>query len=460
MTLALELAARARALEFGNLPEDAVRWAKLGILDTVGVTLAGSTEPAVRLLSRAIGSGTGSSLVLGTGKRLAALDATLINGTAAHVLDFDDCNNTFGGHPSAPLVPALLALAGEADCSGRQFIAAYVAGFEMECKIARGDNYYQYARGWHPTATMGVFGAATACAHLLGLDAERMAIALAIAASLASGIKANFGTMTKPLHVGHCARSGLLAAVLARDGFTANPEALEHAQGYFQAFNGPGNYQLPVILESWGRPLDIVTPGIAFKQYPCCGSTHPPIDALLMLMDRSAIEAEQIDHIDCYIHEFCLKHTDRPAPRSGAEAKFSLQYCLARSAVSRAVTLGHFAEDSIRDPPVRQLMGRIRVAPYTAAQFPLDNYFGAEVRVGLRDGRTLTGKVEQPLGCTSDNPLPPGVLRSKFFDCAGRVCSRQRAEQAWEAGLSLDGLDSIRSFMALLEADHPPAAAD
>ena len=209
MPFALELAKRITALRYEDLPAEAVRWAKVGILDTVGVTLAGSADPSATIVAGVLSS-NGPSLVLGTSKRTGPLDAALVNGTASHALDFDDCNNTLGGHPSAPILPALFALADETGASGRDFITAYVAGFETECKISMGVNFYQYTRGWHPTTTIGVFGATAACARLLALDDERTAVALAIAASLASGIKSNFGTYVKPLHIGHCARNGLL----------------------------------------------------------------------------------------------------------------------------------------------------------------------------------------------------------------------------------------------------------
>lgn len=216
MGFALELAKRITALRYEDLPPEAAHWAKIGILDTVGVTLAGADDPSATIVAGVL-SGNGPSLVLGTSKRTHPLDAALVNGTASHALDFDDCNNTLGGHPSAPILPALFALADETGASGRDFITAYVAGFETECKISLGVNFYQYTRGWHPTTTIGVFGAAAACAKLLKLDDERTATALAIAASLASGIKSNFGTYVKPLHIGHCARNGLFAALIARD---------------------------------------------------------------------------------------------------------------------------------------------------------------------------------------------------------------------------------------------------
>src|SRR5450756_1554381 len=164
MAIAAELATRINALRYEDLPSDAIHWAKVGILDTIGVTLAGSSDPSARIVNGVLAAAAGPSLVFGTGRRVNALDAALINGTASHALDFDDCNNTLGGHPSAPILPALFAIAEQAGASGREFIAAYVAGFETECKISLGVNFYQYTRGWHPTTTIGVFGAAAACA--------------------------------------------------------------------------------------------------------------------------------------------------------------------------------------------------------------------------------------------------------------------------------------------------------
>src|SRR3954454_20470987 len=281
------IAERIGHIAYFDLPPEAVYWAKTAILDTVGVTLAGAAEPCTQIVARVLAAGTGAGsgecLIFGTDRRAAPLDAALINGTAAHALDFDDVSNSMGEHPSEPIVPVLFTSGEILDSTGREFIAAYVAGFETETRIGRGVNLHHYEKGWHPTATLGVFGAAAACCHLMGLDRAKTAQALAIAASLASGIKANFGTMTKPLHIGHTARNGLFAALLARDGFTANPGALEHRQGFLHVFNGAGNFNADAILADWGRPYDLVSPGIGIKQHPCCGSTHPAVDAMLAL---------------------------------------------------------------------------------------------------------------------------------------------------------------------------------
>lgn len=459
MAFALDLAKRITALRFEDLPTAAVHWAKVGILDTVGVTLAGSSDPSATIVAGILSSG-GSSLLLGTAKRASALDAALVNGTASHALDFDDCNNTLGGHPSAPILPALFALADEIGASGRDFITAYVAGFETECKISMGVNFYQYTRGWHPTTTIGVFGAAAACAKLLQLDDARTAVALAIAASLASGIKSNFGTFVKPLHIGHCARSGLFAALLARDGYTASPVAFEHKQGYFEVFNGEGNYHADRILPAWGKPFDIVKPGIAIKQYPCCGSTHPAIDAMLDLVRKHDLKPGAVERVQSWTHARRLEHTNRPDPQSTKDAKFSVQYCLARALVDRKVAIEHFEGDAYNDAEIRRLCAMVEVAPYTTEQFPEDNHFGAEVRVTLKGGTVLGSKVDQPFGRTSEVALPAERLREKFENCALRALPGEAVAKVYAAIEDFETLADVRIVNnAMIAAPAPRHAA-
>jgi 2-methylcitrate dehydratase PrpD len=455
MPFALELAKRITGLRYEDLPPEAVEWAKVGILDTVGVTLAGSSDPSATIVAGVLSSG-GKSLLLGTPKRIGALDAALVNGTASHALDFDDCNNTLGGHPSAPILPAMFALADEIGATGRDFITAYVAGFETECKISLGVNFYQYTRGWHPTTTIGVFGATAACAKLLDLDDARTATALAIAASLASGIKSNFGTYVKPLHIGHCARNGLFAALLARDDYTASPVAFEHKQGYFEVFNGAGNYDAEKILPAWGRPFDIVTPGIAIKQYPCCGSTHPAIDAMLELVRGHDVKADAVERIQSWTHARRLEHTNRPDPQSTKDAKFSVQYCLARALVDRKVAIEHFEGESYKDPEIRRVTALVQVAPYTTEQFPAENHFGAEVKVTLRGGSVLGAKVDRPAGRTSANPLTPERLREKFENCSNRAIAPRATAAVYAAIREFETLADVRAVNDAMTVEVEP----
>src|SRR3954471_13777903 len=302
MTIIEGIAERIGAIRYDGLPLEAVDWAKMAILDTVGVTLAGAGESCAQIVERVLATSGGECLIFGNDPRAGSPCAGPLNGTASHALDFDDVSNSLGGHPSAPILPALFAAGEILDSTGRDFIAAYVAGLETETRIGRGVNLHHYEKGWHPTATLGVFGAAAACCHLMALDRAKTAQALAIAASLASGVKANFGTMTKPLHVGHTARNGLFAAQLAREGFTANDAALEHKQGFLQVFNGTGNFDADAILADWGRPYDIVSPGIGIKKHPCCGSTHSAVDAMLALRTEHSIVPDKVARIESWTH--------------------------------------------------------------------------------------------------------------------------------------------------------------
>jgi 2-methylcitrate dehydratase PrpD len=451
MSIASSLAERIASVSYEALPADAVHWAKVAILDTVGCTLAGSTEPCARIVDRVTtgGASGGASLIFGTNRRAAPLDAALINGTASHALDYDDVSNTLGGHPSAPILPSLFALAETRDVDGRAFIAAFVAGFETETRIARGVNFHHYEKGWHPTATLGVFGATAACCHLLHLPAERTAVALGLAASFASGIKANFGTMTKPLHVGHSSRNGLLAALLAADGFTANPGAFEHKQGFLLVFNGAGNFDADAMLRDWGSPWDIVQPGVGIKQYPCCGSTHPAVDAMLMLVRQHDLAPAQVERVDSWTHPRRLAHTNRPDPNSELDAKFSVQYCLARALSDRAVKLEHFIGDSFRDPAIRDLLPRIHAAPHPEMSMDSSEHFGAEVRVTLTDGRVLAQKVRQAVGRGSADPLPAELLEAKFLDCASLVLPADATEALLRV---LRGLENVATIGDLTRA--------
>ena len=291
------------------------------------------------------------------------------------------------------------------------------------------------------------------------LPEDKTALALAIAASLASGIKANFGTMVKPLHVGQCTKNGLFAALLARDGFTANPGVFEHKQGFFNVFNGEGNYDAANILPAWAQPLDIVKPGIAVKQYPCCGSTHSALDAMLGLIREHKPSADDVERVDAWTHTRRLEHTNRPAPKSDLDAKFSVQYCMTRALLDRKITIEHFDGKAYEHAPVKKLISRVHAAPYTTAQFPEDNHFGAEVKVSLRGGKILSAKVDQPFGRTSDNPLPASLLKEKFENCAVRVLPKERVGPLYSAIQGFENLKDAREVTAIIAGETRKQAA-
>jgi len=442
LTIALELARRGLALQFEDLPEQAIKWAELGFLDTIGVTLAGSSEPCVSILAGlpGVGTGAGPCLIYDGHRRCDLLDAALINATASHALDFDDFATSIGGHPSVPLVPAILAFGDTQFISGQQAIAAYVAGFEAESRLGRCVHPHHYDKGWHPTATLGIFGTVIAISHLLGLDENRTAVAIAIAASMASGLKANFGTMTKPLHVGHSVKNGIMATLLARDGFTANTECFEHKQGFLSVFQGEGTFEASKIFENWADPLDIVDPGFGLKQFPCCGSTHTAINCMLELRNENNLTPGDIRSIHVEVNPRRLPHTDNPDPQNGLEGKFSLPYLIACGLIDGEVGLRHFEDQAPSEPAVRAVMSRITTGAHPDMPADSDNQFGSEVSIVLNDGRELTRRIDHRLGRGSDDPMSDQELRRKFGDCAGRVVS------APESGLLFESLQKFRSL--------------
>lgn len=461
MVLTVELAKRIAAFSHNDMTDEARHWARVGLIDYTGVTLAGSTEPSGRIVTAVVDGADqpGPSLIFGADRRTTPLNAAIINGTASHAQDFDDCSNTMGGHPSAPILSALIALAEKTGASGRDTMLAYVLGFEVETAIARGVHFHHYEKGWHPTATMGVFGSTAACAKLMGVDEETTATALAIAVSLASGVKANFGTMTKPLHVGHSARNGLFAVMMAKEGFTANHGAFEHSHGFFEVFNGAGTYHPEKIFETWCDPFDIVEPGIAVKQYPCCASTHPPVDAMLNLVEREGLTPEMVKRIDTMSHPRRLKHTDRADPQSPLDAKFSVQYCLARALMHGKVVLPHFDDTAYLDKDAREVMQRVHVSPHPDMPASGDNHLGAEVRVELMDGRVLSERVAQARGRGAADPLPMDKLKTKFENCAGLVLPAERVAALYAKIEGFEALKTVREYTGAAEAPAGAATA-
>jgi 2-methylcitrate dehydratase PrpD len=263
---------------------------------------------------------------------------------------------------------------------------------------------------------------------------------------MAAGVKANFGTMTKSFHVGQCSRNGLFAALLARDGFSAHPEAFEHKHGFLNVFNGAGTFDVEKILDHWADPLDIVEPGVAIKQYPCCGSTHPAIDAMIEIVRAHHVDPDQVSEINVQIHARRLEHTNRTDPQSTLEAKFSLQYCVARALMHGQVVLEHFESNTFQDLDVRRIAQRVRAAPYTDKEFDPSNHFGGHVAVTLLDGRGYSASVQSALGRTSKAPLPPEKLKAKFENCATRVLSPEQVALLHESIQKLEQIESIRQL--------------
>lgn len=451
-TIAQSLAARIHAFGPGDLTPKARLRARILALDTVAVTLAGAGMECVERLCTVPGvaDAPGPCTLIGRGGRVSMLDAALVNGTSAHALDYDDFSSVFGGHQSAPILPALFALAEAEGHGGAAVMTAYAVGVETEIRIARAVHFHHYDKGWHPTATLGTFGAAAASAHLMGLDEGQIATALALAVSQAAGVKANFGTMTKPFHVGQCARAGLLSALLARQGFTANQAAFEHPQGFFEVFNGAGTYDPARIFANWAAPLELEDDGIAIKPYPCCGSAHAAIKAALNLRAETGLDPAQIAQVEVLVHPRRLPHTNTPWPKTELEAKFSVQYLVARALMDGAVKLSHFEEAAIADAAIAALLANLVARPHPDMGDHSASQWAAEVIVQTHAGARLSHRIDDLMADGGAVPLSTDGMRDKFMDCAEAVGPADWAERLFAQIESFDTAPSLAPMLALM----------
>ncbi len=444
--LVQRIAARSVALDPRGFDPMARKWAKDAIADMIGCALLGAPT-ATTDIALATAKNSGDCLVLGRKTRIGRLEAAYVNATSGHALDYDDTSKSLSGHPTVIIIPALLALAEQRDASGGDVLDAYIVGVETATRIARGVNFHHYEKGWHPTATLGIFGAVAACGRLLGLSADALAYGLATAASFSAGVKANFGTQTKPLHAGFASRNGLFAALLAEQGVEAAREAFEHPQGFLEVFNGAGNYDAARMLEGWGEPLDLLAPGISIKKYPCVYSVHGAIDAAIELRRRENLNADDIESATVRMHRRrLLPHVRNPAT-SALNAKFSMPYAVARGLVNGAVTLDHFEDAALHDPQVTRVMALIGIEEHADDS----NDYGAEIRVVLKSGVQHVASVASPLGRGPEAPLPDGMLRAKYADCAGHALTGAGIDASFDMLMRLETLARIRDLTALIE---------
>jgi len=433
-----------------ELPPAALEAAKWAILDTVGVMLAGSVEPPARIVQRLAEAEGGMPLctIVGTPSRAGAIWAALANGTAGHALDFDDTNFAMMGHPSVPVLAAALAAGELMLADGPALLHAFLLGFEVETTLGEVMNPAHYERGFHATGTLGTLGAAAAAAKLLDLDPVQTRHALAIAASQASGLKENFGTMTKPFHAGHAGRSGLLAALLARQGFTASEIALEGPQGYFAAL-GSQSDDSTAALERLGAPWKILTTGVAVKPYPSCACTHSTIEAVLELRQTHRLRPEAVAEITVGVAAPVPRMLIHHDPRTGLEGKFSAEFCAAAALVDGRVGITTFTAEKTADPAIRAVMGKVRMVVDPTIPAAQEHHVWTRVTVRLADGRTLAVPPREVTGHPSV-PLSREALRAKFEECAGRVLARDRVESVAEMLETLEGCPDLRSLTAIL----------
>jgi 2-methylcitrate dehydratase PrpD len=430
---------------YDDIPGEVVEHATKMILDSVGVTLAGSGTEAASIAHDVKGAkfeDEGGARVPGLGVSGHPEEVGHLTGIMSHALDFDDVHHEMGGHPSVPVLSALLPVAEDRGASGRDLLRSFVIGTDIEIRLANAMNPGHYERGWHPTAVLGTMGATAAVGNLLALDVDELRNAMGIAASKAAGMKGNFGTMTKPLHVGDAARNGQEAATLAAGGYTGNQRILElDFGGFCDLFRGDTEYDLSEPISKLGSDWGLLDPAVGFKRYPCCGSTHAAIDAAHRLRDR--VEVDSIESVRIEEHPRRLDHTNRPDPESPLDAKFSVQYCVSVMLHEGDIWLDHFEAETVRSPDYQSFLGKVEAAPDRVA-FE-DREWGARVTVETAEG-THVEDVDAPKG-SAENPMSWADLEEKYRRCAAIGLDDDAVEPSLQTLRALPDVDDVTTLV-------------
>ncbi len=417
--LTRELAEFVSNPNFGTIPPRAVEIVQSGFIDTISTMIAGRNEPVVGIIRKFLenrGDSLKESSILGSSIKRSSVDAALINGTAAHALDFDDVS--LGGHPSTVLVPAAMAEGEALNRSGEDVFIAYLVGYEVWADLFERETDQYHIKGWHPTAVRGTIAAAATSAYLHRLNPDQCQQALALAASFSSGLVANFGTMTKPLHAGRAAACGLEAVRLACAGLTASPDAIEHHSGFLSAFSPNGNVDLSPGKQRLGDSLKILTYGLSIKKYPTCYATHRVIDAVLDLAKVNSIDVNDVKRISAQIGTVQASMLRNHSPTTGLEAKFSLEFSIASALHAGRVGLSELSDAFVSEPMIRKLMTQVDIETVNGS-CPIEPIFSMNDRVSIHmtDGRKLdSGDVRFARG-NAMLPLAQSDLKTKFIGC-------------------------------------------
>lgn len=434
-------------LDPGSIPEVCREAAIMGITDTVAVTVAGAGEQAARLVGDMVATADGpdTAPLIPSGRLCAPGDAALVNGVAGHVLDYDDVG--IDGHPSVVLTPAILAEGWALGTGGARTLAAYVAGYEVWALMHALEPGQMHDRGFHPTAVHGAVAAAAACAHLRGLDAGRAAHAIAIGASLAAGLVASFGTMTKSLHAGRAAQAGVLAARLAGRGYTGSETALEGVTGYLRAHSPSGAPDLAERDHGLGRHWRLPELGLNIKRYPLCYSTHRAIDAMQAIVEARDLMPEMVREVRVGIGRTQLLMLHNHAPRTGLEAKFSMEFAMASALVARRVGLAELTDDFVRRSSVVRAMQKVAVRATHDGMVGVPDSAPDTVEVELTTGEVLTHPPVAHAKGSWQKPLDRDDLAAKFRDCvAGRLVP-DRAAALFDQLSDLSRLADLRELV-------------
>jgi len=430
---------------FEKIPPKALAVAKGAILDCLGVALAGARHPGGMIAAEwsRKAAGAPQATLWGHGVRTSAHDAALVNGTAAHALDYDDVTWGLIGHPSVSLVPAVLALGELIGASGRDALHAYVVGFEVMAKLGRTTQpRHSLDGGWHATGTIGAFGATAACCKLLGLSAEQTGMALGIAYSMTSGNVSNFGTMCKPLHAGLAARNAVEAAQWAQHGFTSLPHPFDGPRSFHEVYSRGLPADMKPLAEL-GHVYELVARGVVIKPYPCGVALHPGIDAVFALKAQNAFEPADVDAVDVGVTRYTYDKLCYLEPKTGLEGKFSMPYTIARALIDDNIGLDTYTDKFVQDAKAQELTRRVTMYVHDGIE---RTWKGGSrpvhVRIRLRDGRVLERQVDISKG-NPEVPMTAQELSRKFEDCA---CQSLAPADMTAATKAVDTIETVRSI--------------
>jgi 2-methylcitrate dehydratase PrpD len=442
-TITRALVETVRTLRYDDLPDDGREVARHCVLDFFGVALAGAREPLADFLVDVVAKPENASAasLIGRSERATAVTAALVNGAAGHALDFDDAHMGMSGHPTVPVLPAVLALAEQTRASGKRLLTAFIAGVELECRLGLLLGPRHYEIGFHSTGTLGTFGAAAAAAHLLGLDESAWLHAMGLAGTQAAGLKSTFGSMGKPLHAGRAASTGLVCAMLAGRGFTAAPNVIEVAQGFAATHAGAMGS---------GAALDRVAGRFLirdtlFKYHAACYLTHAPIEAARTIRARDRVNGERVESVEVTVAPALLGVCNIQEPATGLEGKFSLRATTALALLGRDTAgLATYSDATMRDPALVRLRDRVRIV--TDPSLPTTS---AKVDVAAADGRfSAVADTGRP---AADLSAQRARLREKFDALATPALGASRAAELAEAALRVDELRAVGRLLELAQ---------
>jgi 2-methylcitrate dehydratase PrpD len=434
---------------YDDIPPEAVEKTKLQILDCLGVTVAAAKLPITEIVVSELmeRGGPAEASVIGHALRVPCSKAAWANGTTGHALDFDDNSIDLPRaiHQTVTSLPAALSVGELVHADGRALIRAVALGIEGASKVDRA--VHGCGQAYHGTGVFGVLSSAIGAAILLGLDADQLEHALGMACSMAAGLQANFGTMTKPLHAGEASRNGVMSALLARKGFTSARAILERKYGFAEVIGRGLDHDY--LRNHLGNPWEVLEPGIHLKAYPACMVTHPGLDAIIALAHAQDVDGDQVATVEVTARRDLRETLVYDEPKTGFEGKFSMQFCAAVGLLARRATLEEFTDETARDPRVVGLERKVKLS--VDPHLPGTGLLATRVRVAMRDGRRYEEFVEYPRG-SKKNPMTMDEVAEKFRACAAAGLSPGRCEEVVKHVLHLEALGDVTDLTRALSA--------